>query len=97
MPGQLRLGCTVEFIDREDCLPLLEEQVRHRFPGREAAWTPAMRYTAIENDEVDVVDAFATDALLSKLGLTMLEDDRELLPALLTPVNFVRHAEVLDV
>ena len=56
-----------------------------------------MRYTAIESGEVDVVDAFATDALLSKLGLTMLEDDRELLPALLTPVNFVRHAELLDV
>ncbi len=27
----------------------------------------SLRYTAIENDEVDVVDAFATDALLSKL------------------------------
>ena len=29
---------------------------------------------------MDVVDAFATDALLSKLGLTMLEDDLNFFP-----------------
>ena len=37
-------------------------------------------YDAIEAGEVDVVDAFATDALLSKLGLTMLEDDLNFFP-----------------
>ena len=48
----------------------------------------SLRYTAIENDEVDVVDAFATDALLSKLGLTMLEDDLSFFPPYYA-VNFV--------
>lgn len=43
-------------------------------------WMPACATTAIENDEVDVVDAFATDALLSKLGLTTLEDDLGFFP-----------------
>ena len=40
----------------------------------------SLRYDAIEAGEVDVVDAFATDALLSKLGLTMLEDDLNFFP-----------------
>lgn len=79
---ELRLGCTVEFIQREDCLPLLESQYNAEFKdvtGLDAS----LRYTAIENDEVDVVDAFATDALLSKLGLTTLEDDLGFFPPLL--------------
>ena len=84
---ELRLGCTVEFIQREDCLPLLESQYNAEFKdvtGLDAS----LRYTAIENDEVDVVDAFATDALLSKLGLTTLEDDLGFFPPYYA-VNFV--------
>lgn len=67
---ELRLGCTVEFMDREDCLPLLESKYGTAFQDVKGL-DASLRYTAIENDEVDVVDAFATDALLSKLGLTM--------------------------
>ena len=84
---ELRLGCTVEFIQREVCLPLLESQYNAEFKdvtGLDAS----LRYTAIENDEVDVVDAFATDALLSKLGLTTLEDDLGFFPPYYA-VNFV--------
>ena len=44
--------------------------------------------------EQDVVDAFATDALLSKLGLTMLEDDLSFFPPYYA-VNFV-DAELLE-
>ena len=72
---------------REDCLPLLESQYNAEFKdvtGLDAS----LRYTAIENDEVDVVDAFATDALLSKLGLTTLEDDLGFFPPYYA-VNFV--------
>ena len=65
---------TVEFIQREDCLPLLESQYT---PSSRMSpdWMPACATLPLKNDEVDVVDAFATDALLSKLGLTTLEDD----------------------
>ena len=71
----------------EDCLPVLESQYNAEFKdvtGLDAS----LRYTAIENDEVDVVDAFATDALLSKLGLTTLEDDLGFFPPYYA-VNFV--------
>lgn len=90
---ELSLGCTVEFIEREDCLPLLESKYGAQFrdiKGLDAS----LRYTAIDNDEVDVVDAFATDALLSKLGLTMLEDDLGFFPPYYA-VNFV-NADLLE-
>lgn len=90
---QLRLGCTVEFIQREDCLPLLERAHGAAFQDIQGL-DASLRYTAIEHDEVDVVDAFATDALLSKLGLTTLEDDLGFFPPYYA-VNFV-DAELLD-
>ena len=90
---ELRLGCTVEFLQREDCLPLLESRYHASF--RETSGLDAsLRYDAIEAGEVDVVDAFATDALLSKLGLTMLEDDLQFFPPYYA-CNFVDQ-ELLD-
>lgn len=77
--GELRLGCTVEFVDREDCLPLLESQYKVKF--KEVSGLDAsIRYTAIDSGQVDVVDAFSTDALLYKLGLVTLTDDINFFP-----------------
>lgn len=90
---ELRLGCTVEFIQREDCLPLLESEYGVAFKET-SGLDASLRYDAIEAGEVDVVDAFATDALLSKLGLTMLEDDLSFFPPYYA-VNFVDQ-ELLD-
>ena len=38
------------------------------------------RYTALMNNESDVVDAFATDGLLKKFNLVVLEDDKFAFP-----------------
>lgn len=76
---QLTLGCTVEFIDREDCLPLLRTTFGSDFKDVKGL-DSSIRYRAVSAGEVDVVDAFSTDALLSKLGLTMLEDDVRFFP-----------------
>lgn len=89
----LRLGCTVEFLQREDCLPLLESQYHAAF-DETSGLDASLRYDAIEAGEVDVVDAFATDALLNKLGLTMLEDDLQFFPPYYA-CNFVDQ-ELLD-
>lgn len=91
--SELRLGCTVEFIQREDCLPLLEDRYNAGFK-KVSGLDASLRYDAIEAGEVDVVDAFSTDALLSKLGLTMLEDDLDFFPPYYA-VNFVDQ-ELLD-
>ena len=64
----------MEFVDRDDCLPLLESEYGVKF--KEVSGLDAsVRYTAIDSGKVDVVDAFSTDALLYKLGLTVLPDD----------------------
>lgn len=76
--GELKLGCTTEFISREDCLPALEK-LGCKFESADPL-DASVRYTAIDSDQVDVVDAFSTDALLYKFGLTTLEDDLQFFP-----------------
>ena len=49
---------------------------------------------AIDSGQVDVIDAFATDALLSKFDLVQLEDDASFFPPYYA-VNFIRQ-ECLD-
>lgn len=90
---ELRLGCTVEFLQREDCLPLLESEYGATFKET-SGLDASLRYDALEANEVDVVDAFATDALLSKMGLTKLTDDLQFFPPY-HAVNFVDQ-ELLD-
>lgn len=87
---ELRLGCTVEFVQREDCLSLLQSRFGTQFrdvKGLDAS----IRYEAIESDQVDVIDAFTTDALLPKAGLLKLEDDVQFFPPY-QAVNLVRQA-----
>ena len=90
---KLDLGCTVEFVQREDCLPLLEKQYNMKFK-KVSGLDAAIRYQAVDSDEVQVVDAFSTDALLAKLGLTTLEDDVHFFPPYYA-INFTNQ-KVLD-
>lgn len=89
---ELRLGCTTEFMSREDCLPALEK-LGAKFKSANPL-DASVRYTAIAGDQVDVIDAFSTDALLYKQGLQTLEDDLHFFPPYYA-VNFVRQ-ETLD-
>lgn len=85
---ELKLGCTMEFVQRADCLPLFEETFDTKF--KEVSGLDAsVRYTAIESGQVDVIDAFTTDALLSKTGLVTLEDDVNFFPPYYA-CNFIR-------
>ena len=38
------------------------------------------RYTALMNDNSQVIDAFTTDGLLQKFGLVVLDDDKNFFP-----------------
>jgi osmoprotectant transport system permease protein len=70
----LRTGFTAEFTERPDGWPALRErydlQVR---PGR--GLDHGLAYAALERGEVDLVDAYSTDAAVDRLGLVLLEDD----------------------
>jgi glycine betaine/choline ABC-type transport system substrate-binding protein len=84
----LRLGCTVEFSQRADCLPKMQQEYGINFKevkGLEGN----IRYQAVASNEVDITDAFLTDALLKKMKLVMLKDDLQFFPPYYA-VNFAR-------
>ena len=76
---KLRLGCTVEFVHRDDCLPSLEKLYNNSF-AEVRGLDGSIRYSAIASGEVDVIDAFSTDALLFKNDLVLLEDRDNFFP-----------------
>ena len=71
---KLVTGTTFQFLNREDCMKGLNSKYGIKFKDSKTLdGTP--RYTALENREVDVIDAFGTDGLLKKFDLVVLEDD----------------------
>lgn len=77
--GELRGGFSVEFLNREDGYPGLVA-----YYGLELASARGMEhglvYEAVAAGEVDLVDAYSTDAKLLRYGLRVLEDDRAFFP-----------------
>ena len=75
----IRAGFSLEFTDRAD-----------GYKGMQAAGItlkhivslePALRYTALLNEKIDLVEAFSTDAELKQYQLRLLKDDIALFPA----------------
>ncbi len=77
--NQLTLGATLEFLNREDGLLGLQKNYALNFASSKGI-DGSSRYVAINNDEVQVIDAFATDGLLKKFNLRILEDDQSFFP-----------------
>jgi osmoprotectant transport system permease protein len=75
----LRAGLTPDFIGRDDGLPGLGRAYGLRF--REVrALLPAVKYQALAAGQVDVIDGYATDGLIVRYDLVVLEDDRGFFP-----------------
>lgn len=77
--GELLIGPTIEFANREDGLLGLNRAYNLKF-GEIKPVDGGLRYTALMNNESDVIDAFTTDGLLDKFGLVVLEDDKNFFP-----------------
>jgi len=90
---QLILGASMEFLERQDGYPGLQKVYNFRFKDTKSM-DIGIRYTAIDNNEVQVIDPFATDGLLVAHGLKILEDDKRFFPPYYA-APLVRH-EVLD-
>lgn len=75
----IQLGCTIEFMNRADGLPGVEKAYDMHFQSVDAI-DDSPRYIALEQDNVQVIDAYSTDALLEKYGLVTLEDDKQFFP-----------------
>ncbi len=75
----LRLGFTLEFINRDDGLKGLEERFNID-PPHVVGIDGSNRYVALMSGETDVTEVFSTDGLLRKYQLVVLKDDKEFFP-----------------
>lgn len=76
--AQLKGGMTMEFIDRDDGYKGIKKRYRLNFPVR--SMEPALRYQAIEQGKVNIVDAYSTDSELRQYHLHILKDDKHNFP-----------------
>jgi osmoprotectant transport system permease protein len=75
----LTAGLSPDFIGRTDGLPGLRAAYG-LFPGEVRALVQAVKYQALAEGAVDVIDGYATDGQIARFGLTVLEDDRDFFP-----------------
>ncbi|MDO4589515.1 MAG: glycine betaine ABC transporter substrate-binding protein [Fusobacterium sp.] len=68
---------TLEFTNRHDGLPGLQEKYRGLKFKDVVSIDGAPRYQALSLGESDVIDAFSTDGLIKTYDLAILEDDKE--------------------
>lgn len=76
--GQLKAGFTLEFNDREDGNKGLQKV--YGLHLQVSTMEPALRYQAIQSGDIQITDAYSTDADLARYDLVVLEDDKQLFP-----------------
>jgi osmoprotectant transport system substrate-binding protein len=79
-PQPWKLGVGYEFEQRADGLAALENAYHLRWDGPPKTMDLGLFYKAMEQGEVTMIAANATDGLLSKMDLKILRDDRQAFP-----------------
>jgi len=90
---ELKLGAGPEFRDRKDGLPGLKAVYGMEFK-EDLQMAIGLRYQALSSRNIDVVNGYATDGMISALKLKRLKDDKNLWPPYY--VAPVVRKEVLD-
>src|SRR5215470_2063535 len=75
----LKLGAGPEFRDRKDGLPGLKEKYGIVFK-EDLQMAIGLRYQALANKQIDVVNGYSTDGMISAMKLKRLKDDKNLWP-----------------
>lgn len=76
---ELKFGFTHEFLDRQDGWPSMA--VAYRLgPQNVTGIDHALGYDALRNGQIDVKDAYSTDAKIAQYDLVVLEDDQKFFP-----------------
>ena len=76
---ELKLGAGPEFRDRKDGLPGLKAKYGIEFK-EDLQMAIGLRYQALANKQIDVVNGYSTDGMISALKLKRLKDDKGLWP-----------------
>ena len=76
---ELKLGLTHEFLGRADGFPGLQR--RYGLTTRNVLGIQhELAYSALADGKIDATDIYTTDAQIARMGLRVLEDDREFFP-----------------
>lgn len=78
--SQLVFGAEYDFYERDDGFDALSELYGFAFRSTREI-DIGLKYQAIGEGQVDVINAFSTDGLLMHYDITVLEDDREFFPS----------------
>jgi len=94
-PGAVKVATDVEFLERPDGIPGLEEMYGFKF-SRDNIVTMAigLTYGALRDEKVDVAMGFATDGRIPAFNFVNLEDDKGFFPVY-NPAPVIRQ-EILD-
>ena len=76
---ELKLGAGPEFRDRKDGIPGLKAKYGMEFK-EDLQLAIGLRYQALANKQIDVVNGYSTDGMISALKLKRLKDDQNLWP-----------------
>jgi osmoprotectant transport system substrate-binding protein len=76
---ELKLGAGPEFRDRKDGIPGLKAKYNMDF-REDLQLAIGLRYQALNNDQIQVVNGYSTDGMISAMKLKRLADDRNLWP-----------------
>ncbi|MFD0704896.1 ABC transporter permease/substrate-binding protein [Alloscardovia venturai] len=76
--GEAKAGFSLEFNDRADGGRGLK--IIYGLRLNVATMEPSLRYQALENGDVQIIDAYSTDSQISQYHLTVLKDDKMLFP-----------------
>ena len=81
-------GFTMEFTNRSDGYPGLEKVYNLKLKNVKGI-DGGLRYTALNNNETQILDANSTDGLLQKFDIALLKDDKNFFPPY-NPVPIIR-------
>ncbi len=90
---QLVFGGEYDFFEREDGYKMLQNVYNLNFK-KTMDLDIGLKYNAIEQGKIDVVNIFTTDGRLEQAGLVVLEDDKNMYPSY--KCGFVVRKEVLE-
>jgi osmoprotectant transport system substrate-binding protein len=76
---ELKLGAGPEFRDRKDGIPGLKAKYDMEFK-EDLQLAIGLRYQALKNDQIQVVNGYSTDGMISAMKLKRLTDDKRLWP-----------------
>jgi osmoprotectant transport system substrate-binding protein len=76
---ELKVGAGPEFRDRKDGLPGLKAKYGIEFK-EDLQMAIGLRYQALSNKQIDVVNGYSTDGMIAALKLKRLKDDKGLWP-----------------